>query len=293
MIVADTLQHGLDSQAAVPGNEPARYINRTFCLHCCSRVSQACAPRLWFVRCVLFTVCTVHWCTSVAYPDDCPDLCSHSGTWCFATDIQNAYLQAPPTEKHFIIYSLESGVENNGKVVMVWRALYDGKVTGRDFWYHFRSCMEHQGFQLSKANPAVFFWTMMMADGNEYYEYVLLYTIAVLWSQRTLREYWGKGLDNTSSWRSSWLGLHHNILEGRSHRWPLRIVRSAGHWVPHYVYKLMWTLWRNILQNKARSFGLRNQPLCLMDWCIQGARCIWKLLLSLLAWSVTVDRESW
>ncbi len=48
-------------------------------------------------------------------------------------DICNAYLQAPSSEKHFIICGPEFGIENEGHVALIWRALYDGKVAGRDF----------------------------------------------------------------------------------------------------------------------------------------------------------------
>ena len=51
-------------------------------------------------------------------------------------DIHNAYPQAPSLEKHFIICGPEFGIENEGHVALIWRALYGGKVAGRDFWHH-------------------------------------------------------------------------------------------------------------------------------------------------------------
>ena len=51
-------------------------------------------------------------------------------------DIRNAYLQAPSSEKHFIICGPEFGIENEGHVALIWRALYGGKVASRDFWHH-------------------------------------------------------------------------------------------------------------------------------------------------------------
>ena len=53
-----------------------------------------------------------------------------------AADIQNAYLQAPSYEKCFIVYGAEFGLENVGKVSLITRALYGGKVTRRDFCHH-------------------------------------------------------------------------------------------------------------------------------------------------------------
>ena len=53
-----------------------------------------------------------------------------------SVDIQNAYLQAPSSEKDFIICGAEFGLENVGKVALITRALYGGKVAGRYFWHH-------------------------------------------------------------------------------------------------------------------------------------------------------------
>ena len=70
-------------------------------------------------------------------------------------EIQNAYLQAPTSEKHYIICELEFGIENEGKQAVIVRALYGGKSSGSDFWHHLRSCMDHLGFESSKADPYV------------------------------------------------------------------------------------------------------------------------------------------
>ena len=57
-----------------------------------------------------------------------------------AANIQNAYIQAPTSEKHYVICGPEFG-EHQGKKVLIRRALYDGKSAGRDYWLHLRSCM--------------------------------------------------------------------------------------------------------------------------------------------------------
>ena len=61
-----------------------------------------------------------------------------------AADIRNAYLQAPSSEKDFIICGPEFGLENCGCIALIRRALYGGKAAGRDFcfWHHIHSCME-------------------------------------------------------------------------------------------------------------------------------------------------------
>jgi hypothetical protein len=114
----------------------------------------------------------------------------------FAGDIRNAYLQAPTSEKHYIICGPEFGLENEGRVALIKRALYGGKVAGRDFWYHLRSAMEEMGFAPSKGDPDVWMrkarrhgrakaenFERDSTDsglGAEYYEYVLLYVDDVL-----------------------------------------------------------------------------------------------------------------
>ena len=60
-----------------------------------------------------------------------------------AADIQNAYLQAPSSQKDYIICGPEFGMENVGKHALIHRALYGGKSAWRDFRNHLRSCMQH------------------------------------------------------------------------------------------------------------------------------------------------------
>jgi hypothetical protein len=95
-------------------------------------------------------------------------------------DIRNAYLQALSSEWHFIIYGPEFGIENEGCVALIRRALYGGKIAGRDFWHHLRDCMGHLGFTSSRADPDVWFRSSKRTTGEEYYEYVLLYVDDVL-----------------------------------------------------------------------------------------------------------------
>jgi hypothetical protein len=57
-------------------------------------------------------------------------------------NICNAYLQAPSSEKHFIICGPEFGIENEGCIALIQRALYGGKVAGCNFWHHLCDCMD-------------------------------------------------------------------------------------------------------------------------------------------------------
>jgi hypothetical protein len=70
-------------------------------------------------------------------------------------DICNAYLQAQSSEKLFIICGPEFGIENEGHVALIWRALYGGKVADHDFWHHLQDCMGQLGFFSSRADPDV------------------------------------------------------------------------------------------------------------------------------------------
>ena len=93
----------------------------------------------------------------------------------FAGNIQNAYLQAPSSQKDHIIYGPEFGVENIGRMALIHCALYGGKAAGRDFRNHLRSCMEFLNFKSCLADPNVWMRPAIKSDGNTYYEYILLY----------------------------------------------------------------------------------------------------------------------
>ena len=94
----------------------------------------------------------------------------------FAADIRNAYLQAPSSQKDYIICGEEFGLENVGKVALIHRAVYGGKSAGRDFRNHLRSCMHHLKFQSCPADPDVWMRPALKSDGSAVWEYVLLYT---------------------------------------------------------------------------------------------------------------------
>lgn len=97
-----------------------------------------------------------------------------------AADIRNAYLQAPSSEKHYIICGPEFGLENKGKKALIRRALYGSKTAGRDFRNHLQSCMRHLKFESCPADPNVWMRSAKKSDGSPHYEYVLLYTDNIL-----------------------------------------------------------------------------------------------------------------
>ena len=97
-----------------------------------------------------------------------------------SADIRNTYLQAPASEKHYIICGPEFGLEHEGKRALVRRALYGGKVAGKDYWAHLRECMNFLGFRSSEGDPELWMRPSTKSDGSPYYEYVLLYVDDVL-----------------------------------------------------------------------------------------------------------------
>ena len=90
-----------------------------------------------------------------------------------AANIQNAYIQAPTSEKHYVVCGPEFG-KHKGKKALICCALYGGKSAGRDYWLNLRSCMEYLGFSPCKADANI--WMRKeRADNTDYWEYVLLY----------------------------------------------------------------------------------------------------------------------
>lgn len=92
-----------------------------------------------------------------------------------ASDIRNAYLQAPSSQKDYIVCWLEFGLENVGRVALIHREIYGGKVADRDYSNHLRSFMKFSNFCPSPVDPDVWMQPAMKANGTSYYEYILLY----------------------------------------------------------------------------------------------------------------------
>ena len=58
-------------------------------------------------------------------------------------DIKSVYLQAPTSEKHYMLCGSDFPLEMQGKVALIKRALYGGKLAGSDYWKHMQTCMKH------------------------------------------------------------------------------------------------------------------------------------------------------
>ena len=72
-----------------------------------------------------------------------------------AFGIQNAYLQAPSSEKYHIIYGLDIRLENVGKHAIKVLGLCGGESARADYWRHARSAIEEMVFSSFKADSNV------------------------------------------------------------------------------------------------------------------------------------------
>ena len=72
-----------------------------------------------------------------------------------AANIRNAYLQAPSSQRDYIICGPKFGIENVEHVVLIHRALNGGKSAEKDFCNHLRSGMHHLNLKSCPTDPDV------------------------------------------------------------------------------------------------------------------------------------------
>jgi hypothetical protein len=96
-----------------------------------------------------------------------------------ACDIQNAYLTAPCREKYYVIAGPEFGPDQ-GKKMLVKRALYGLKSAGATFRAFLGEHLHDLGYRPSLADPDVWMRKAVKPNGFKYYEYVLCYVDDVL-----------------------------------------------------------------------------------------------------------------
>ena len=95
------------------------------------------------------------------------------------SDIENAYITAPCTEKIWTVLGPEFG--SAGKSAIVVRALYGLKSAGASFCNHPADCMMHLGFTPCLADPDLWMRPEVRpSNGVSYYAYTLLYVDDVL-----------------------------------------------------------------------------------------------------------------
>jgi len=92
-----------------------------------------------------------------------------------ATDIGNAYLNAPAREKVYTTAGPEFGPELVGKSVLIVRALYGLKSSGAAWRAHLANTLQQLGYKSCLADPDVWYRPAVKENGFKYYEYVLVY----------------------------------------------------------------------------------------------------------------------
>ncbi len=92
------------------------------------------------------------------------------------SDIQNAFLTAPCSEKIWMILGDEFPEDMRGKKAIVVRALYGTKSACQAFRSHLADCMMHCGYKPCLADADLWYKPMVRPDdGHKYYAYMLLY----------------------------------------------------------------------------------------------------------------------
>ena len=92
-----------------------------------------------------------------------------NGMEAYATDIGNAYLEAKTREKVCIRAGPEFG-ELEGHLLIIYKALYGLRSSGREFGDLLADCLRKEGFVPSLAEPQVF-----MREKEGLWEYIATY----------------------------------------------------------------------------------------------------------------------
>ena len=97
-----------------------------------------------------------------------------------AGDIQNAYLNAPTTEKLFF-YAGDEWKADKGRPVLIVRALYGLKSSALAWRNHLADVLSNKlGFKSSLADPDVWYKPAIDKNGHKYYTYILVYVDDIL-----------------------------------------------------------------------------------------------------------------
>ena len=102
-----------------------------------------------------------------------------NGLKVLGADVQNAFLTAPNKEKCWLMAGPEFGPDE-GKTFLVVKALYGLKSASFSFRSYMAEKLTDLGFQSSLADPDVWLRAAVKGDGEEYYEYVLMYVDDIL-----------------------------------------------------------------------------------------------------------------
>ena len=106
-----------------------------------------------------------------------------------SADIQNAYLSAPVKEKLYTIAGKEFGPMMAGRPVLIVRALYGLRSSGKSFRDHLAMHLREMGFVGSRADPDFWMKPASKPDGTEYYQYVICYVDNVAVAMENPKEF--------------------------------------------------------------------------------------------------------
>jgi len=119
-----------------------------------------------------------------------------------AADVTNAYLNAPTDEKFYTIGGKEFG-SDEGKHILIVRALYGLKSSGAAWHKHLAQTMNDLNFTPCRGDPDMWMRAATKPDGFKYYEYVLIYVDDIL------------VISHLPSAIMNVLSLHYKLKEGR------------------------------------------------------------------------------
>jgi hypothetical protein len=93
-----------------------------------------------------------------------------------SADVSGAYLNANAMEKVYTTAGKEFGPDKVGRPVVITRALYGLRSSGRAWRDHMASTLRDHGYASCKADPDVWMRAKTKPDGFKYWSYVLVYT---------------------------------------------------------------------------------------------------------------------
>jgi Reverse transcriptase (RNA-dependent DNA polymerase) len=96
-------------------------------------------------------------------------------------DISVAYLNAKAAEKVYTLAGKEFGPEKEGEIVVIMRALYGLRSSGRAWRDHMAATLRDGGYSSCKSDPDVWMRPRTKPDGFKYHwSYILVYTDDIL-----------------------------------------------------------------------------------------------------------------
>ena len=106
-------------------------------------------------------------------------LAALNGIDILSCDLENAYLNAPCCEKIWFKGGLKCG-EDQGKILVVVRALYGLKSAGASWRSTLASLLSDLGYESTKADPDVWIHAAVRDDGFEYHKMLFVYIDDIL-----------------------------------------------------------------------------------------------------------------